>query len=89
MTLLRILDDLSKHAPMGKVILQKILSVGMPSVYFMLGPQVKATAVKTTLRMLGALVMLGEGGAKALLTQLDTTHKHVQLLFTRRDPKVN
>ncbi|XP_078334635.1 nucleolar pre-ribosomal-associated protein 1-like isoform X1 [Crassostrea virginica] len=85
--LLRILDDLSKHAPMGKVILQKILSVGMLSVYFLLGPQVRATAVKTTLRMLGALVMLGEGGAKALLTQLDTTHKHVQLLFTRRDPK--
>ncbi|XP_048767971.2 nucleolar pre-ribosomal-associated protein 1-like isoform X5 [Ostrea edulis] len=85
--LLRILDDLTKHAPVGKAILQKILSVGMPSVYFMLGPQIKAAAVKTTLRMLGALVMLGEGGAKALLLQLDTTHQHVQSLFTRRNAK--
>lgn len=87
--LLRILDDLTKHAPVGKAILQKILSVGMPSVYFMLGPQIKAAAVKTTLRMLGALVMLGEGGAKALLLQLDTTHQHVQSLFTRRNAKVS
>uniref|UniRef100_K1PPI3 Nucleolar pre-ribosomal-associated protein 1 n=1 Tax=Magallana gigas TaxID=29159 RepID=K1PPI3_MAGGI len=85
--LLRIVDDLSKHAPVGKVILQKILSVGMPSVYYLLGPRVRASAVKTTLRLLGALVLLGESGAKALLSQLDTTHKHVQLLFTRRDPK--
>ncbi|XP_061193615.1 nucleolar pre-ribosomal-associated protein 1-like [Saccostrea echinata] len=87
--LLRLLDDLrlTKHAPVGKVILQKILSVGMPSVYFMLGPQVKASAVKTTLRMLGALVMLGENGAKALLSQLDTSHKHIQSLFNRRDLK--
>lgn len=88
MILLRIVDDLSKHAPVGKVILQKILSVGMPSVYYLLGPRVRASAVKTTLRLLGALVLLGESGAKALLSQLDTTHKHVQLLFTRRDPKV-
>ncbi|XP_062588267.1 nucleolar pre-ribosomal-associated protein 1-like, partial [Saccostrea cucullata] len=87
--LLRLLDDLrlTKHAPVGKVILQKILSVGMPSVYFMLGPQVRASAVKTALRMLGALVMLGESGAKALLSQLDTSHKHIQSLFNRRDFK--
>lgn len=85
---MRIVDDLSKHAPVGKVILQKILAVGMPSVYYLLGPRVRALAVKTTLRLLGALVLLGENGAKALLSQLDTTHKHVQLLFTRRDPKV-
>jgi hypothetical protein len=86
--LLRILDDLTKHVPVGKAILQKILSTGMSAVYFMLGPKIKAAGVKTTLRLLGALVMLGEGGARALLLQLDTAHQHIKALFSRRNVKV-
>ncbi|CAG2249527.1 URB1 [Mytilus edulis] len=47
----------------------------------------KASQIKTTLKLLSAMTMLGETSARAILTQIDFSNPNIQLLYGRRDRK--
>ncbi|VDI22213.1 nucleolar pre-ribosomal-associated protein 1 [Mytilus galloprovincialis] len=86
--LIRLVDDLSKYQSVGHTIVKKIWGSHTGSLYSSLSQRNKASQIKTTLKLLSAMTMLGETSARAILTQIDFSNPNIQLLYGRRDRKV-
>lgn len=87
--LIRLVDDLSKYQSVGHTIVKKIWGSHTGSLYSSLSQRNKASQIKTTLKLLSAMTMLGETSARAILTQIDFSNPNIQLLYGRRDRKVS
>ncbi|XP_076077212.1 nucleolar pre-ribosomal-associated protein 1-like [Mytilus galloprovincialis] len=85
--LIRLVDDLSKYQSVGHTIVKKIWGSHTGSLYSSLSQRNKASQIKTTLKLLSAMTMLGETSARAILTQIDFSNPNIQLLYGRRDRK--
>ena len=86
--LIRLADDLSKYLIVGENIVKKVWGAYTGSIFTSLMSRNKASHIKTTLKLLTAMTMLGETSAKAILTQIDFSNQNIQMLFSRRDRKV-
>jgi hypothetical protein len=69
--LIRLSDDLSKYLIVGENIVRKVWGAYTGSIFTSLMSRNKASHIKTTLKLLTAMTMLGETSAKAILTQID------------------
>ncbi|CAC5395757.1 URB1 [Mytilus coruscus] len=85
--LIRLVDDLSKYQTVGHTIVKKIWGSHTGPLYSSLSQRNKASQIKTTLKLLSAMIMLGETSARAILTQIDFSNRNIQLLYERRDRK--
>ncbi|XP_060065415.1 nucleolar pre-ribosomal-associated protein 1-like [Ylistrum balloti] len=85
--LLRIADDLEKFTMVGQNIVQRLLSSQMATVYFTLLVTNKSGHIKVTLKLLTAMVMLGDRSARMVLAQFDFNNPVLPPLLNRRDKK--
>ncbi|XP_069141915.1 nucleolar pre-ribosomal-associated protein 1-like [Argopecten irradians] len=85
--LLRIADDLEKFSVVGQNIVQRLLSSQMATVYFTLLMTNKSGHIKVTLKLLTAMVMLGDRSARMVLAQFDFNNSVLPPLLNRRDKK--
>ncbi|XP_033740037.1 nucleolar pre-ribosomal-associated protein 1-like [Pecten maximus] len=85
--LLRIADDMEKFSVVGQNIVQRLLSSQMATIYFTLLMTNKSGHIKVTLRLLTAMVMLGERSARMVLAQFDFNNSVLPPLLNRRDKK--
>ncbi|OWF47467.1 nucleolar pre-ribosomal-associated protein 1-like [Mizuhopecten yessoensis] len=85
--LLRIADDLDKFSMVGQNIVQRLLSSQMATIYFTLLMTNKSGHIKVTLKLLTAMVMLGDRSARMILAQFDFNNPVLPPLLNRRDKK--
>ena len=69
--LLRVADSLVIYKKLAYNIAQKLLSVHLKKMYYMLGSSQKSKPVKSTLKLLTAIVILGENSARNVLNKFD------------------
>ncbi|KAL4233774.1 nucleolar pre-ribosomal-associated protein 1 [Mactra antiquata] len=86
--LIRIADDLTdKFYSTGQTIVKKLLANHVQAMYSTLDVKNRSIQIKTTLKLLIAMIMLGQKSAKLVLQNVDFSQKVFTPLFQRRDVK--
>ncbi|XP_052811297.1 nucleolar pre-ribosomal-associated protein 1-like [Mya arenaria] len=85
--LLRIADDLGKYYNTGQTIVRKLLTAHANILHNVLNNKNKSGPIKSGLKLLVSMVMLGPQSAKLVLDHVDFGHATMVSLWKRRDTK--